>query len=122
MQFDGHHAATYVTARIAGFTHGEAEVISYAAQYVDDATNAGPIQFADSAYMYARIPAPTHVGPGNFKAPTVLCRFAIETHENRLNHSPPLSPRKIRRWGKGVFCFSKMKLDSFTHTFYGQVL
>ena len=55
MQFDGHHAATYVTARIAGFSHGEAEVISYAAQYVDDATNAGPIQFADSAYMYARI-------------------------------------------------------------------
>lgn len=55
MQFDGHHAGTYVTARLAGFYHGEAEVISYAAQYVDDATNEGPIQFFDSAYMYARI-------------------------------------------------------------------
>jgi len=55
MQFDGHHAGTYVTARLAGFGHGEAEIISYAAQYVDDATNDGPIQFSDSAYLYARI-------------------------------------------------------------------
>ena len=55
MQFDGHHAGTYVTARLAGFGHGEAETISYAAQYVDDATNDGAIQFSDSAYLYARI-------------------------------------------------------------------
>lgn len=55
MQIDGHHAGTYVTARLAGFEHAEAEIISYAAQYVDDATNEGPIQFLDNPYMYARI-------------------------------------------------------------------
>lgn len=55
MQIDGHHAGTYVAARLAGFDHGDAEIIAYAAQYVDDATNEGPIQFSDSPYMYARI-------------------------------------------------------------------
>lgn len=55
MQIDGHHTGTYVTARLAGFDHADAEIISYAAQYVDDATNEGPIQFQDNPYMYARI-------------------------------------------------------------------
>lgn len=55
MQIDGHHAATYVAARSAGFDHHEATKIAYAAQYVDDATNDGPILFEDSEYMYARI-------------------------------------------------------------------
>lgn len=55
MQIDGHHAGTYVTARLAGFDHADAEIISYAAQYVDDATNEGTIQFSDSTYLYARI-------------------------------------------------------------------
>lgn len=55
MQIDGHHTGTYVCARAAGFPHGAAEIIAYAAQYVDDATNAGPICFADSEYMYSRI-------------------------------------------------------------------
>lgn len=55
MQIDGHHAGTYVTARLAGFDHIEAEVIAYAAQYVDDATNDGPIRFFNSEFMYARI-------------------------------------------------------------------
>ncbi len=54
MQIDGHHAGTYITARLAGFSHEEAEIISYAAQYVDDATNEGAIQF-DNPYMYSRI-------------------------------------------------------------------
>jgi hypothetical protein len=55
MQIDGHHTGTYVAARAAGFTHNEAATIAYAAQYVDDATNAGSICFNNSAYMYSRI-------------------------------------------------------------------
>ncbi len=55
MQIDGHHTATYVAARLAGFTHDEAAKVGYAAQYVDDATNSGVIRFEGSPYMYARI-------------------------------------------------------------------
>lgn len=55
MQIDGHHTATYVAARSAGFRHDEAATIAYAAQYVDDATNDGPILFENSEYLYARI-------------------------------------------------------------------
>lgn len=55
MQIDGHHTGTYVAARCAGFPHDEAATIAYAAQYVDDATNAGPVYFHNSEYMYARI-------------------------------------------------------------------
>lgn len=55
MQIDGHHAATYVAARIAGFSFKDAEKIAYAAQYVDDATNAGIVQFNQSEYLYSRI-------------------------------------------------------------------
>ncbi len=45
MQIDFHHAVTYVIARAAEFTHQEAEIIAYSAQYVDDATNSGLVQF-----------------------------------------------------------------------------
>jgi hypothetical protein len=55
MQIDGHHTATYVAARVAGFPFDEAEKIAYAAQYVDDATNSGVIQFAQSDSLYSRI-------------------------------------------------------------------
>lgn len=55
MQIDGHYAGTYVAARVAGFSHDEADKIAYAAQYVDDATNDGVIIFRDSEYMYCRI-------------------------------------------------------------------
>ncbi len=55
MQIDGHHTGTYVAARAAGFPHDEAARIAYAAQYVDDATNAGSICFKNSEYMYFRI-------------------------------------------------------------------
>ncbi len=54
MQIDFHHAATYVIARLAGFIHTKASKIAYAAQYVDDATNAGVIRF-DNGAMYSRI-------------------------------------------------------------------
>ena len=54
MQIDFHHAVTYVTARLAGFADREAEIVAYAAQYVDDATNSGLIGFTNGA-MYKRI-------------------------------------------------------------------
>lgn len=53
MQIDFHHAVTYVIARLAGFNHKKANVIAYSAQYVDDATNAGIVQFNNYA-MYKR--------------------------------------------------------------------
>ena len=54
MQIDFHHTATYVLARLAGFSQGESEIISYASQYVDDATKSGVIKFNNGA-MYSRI-------------------------------------------------------------------
>lgn len=54
MQIDGHHTLTYIAARLAGFTHKQANIISYSAQYVDDATNSGEIAFNNGA-MYSRI-------------------------------------------------------------------
>lgn len=53
MQIDFHHAVTYVLARLAGFEHAKADVVAYAAQYVDDATNEGLIHFTNGA-MYKR--------------------------------------------------------------------
>lgn len=54
MQIDFHHAVVYVIARLANFSHPQAEVIAYSSQYVDDATNSGTIKFKNGA-MYSRI-------------------------------------------------------------------
>jgi len=54
MQIDFHHAVTYVTARIAGFSHQDADIVAYSAQYVDDATSKGVVCF-DNHALYARI-------------------------------------------------------------------
>ncbi len=54
MQIDFHHATTYVVARDAGFEHKEADIIAYAAQYVDDATSTGTVYF-DNCAVYNRI-------------------------------------------------------------------
>ena len=54
MQIDGHHTLTYIAARLAGFKHPQASIIAYSAQYVDDATNSGVIEF-DNGAMYSRI-------------------------------------------------------------------
>jgi len=54
MQVDFHHAVTYVTARIAGFSHPEADIVAYSAQYVDDATSKGVLCF-DNHALYDRI-------------------------------------------------------------------
>jgi hypothetical protein len=47
MQIDFHFGATYVVARFAGFSPGDADVVAHSAQYVDDATQAGEIQFTN---------------------------------------------------------------------------
>ncbi len=53
MQIDFHHATTYVVAREAGFSHDDADIIAYAAQYVDDATTSGTVYF-DNRAVYNR--------------------------------------------------------------------
>lgn len=47
MQIDFHNSVTYTVARLSGFNHPEADIIAHSAQYVDDATNAGLIRFAN---------------------------------------------------------------------------
>lgn len=88
MQIDFHHGATYIIARIAGLDTAQASTVAYAAQYVDDATNAGTIQFSDgSAYhrissahrmldyrnfqalAASRVWLPFHFLPGNLGQP-----------------------------------------------------
>lgn len=54
MQIDFHHGVTYVLARLAGFDDRAAHIISYSAQYVDDATNAGVVRFNNGA-LFSRI-------------------------------------------------------------------
>ncbi|MCP3899429.1 MAG: hypothetical protein GY707_06935, partial [Desulfobacteraceae bacterium] len=54
MQIDFHHAVTYVAARLAKFSVEDAKIISYCAQYVDDAVNSGTIRFRNKS-MYSRI-------------------------------------------------------------------
>ena len=54
MQIDGHHTLTYIAARLAGYPRANASIIAYSAQYVDDATNSGVIEFKNGA-MYSRI-------------------------------------------------------------------
>lgn len=58
MQIDFHHTTTYVAARLAGFDARRAEIIAYAAQYVDDATSDGTVRFTNK-FMYQRI-SPAH--------------------------------------------------------------
>lgn len=54
MQIDFHHATTYVLARLAGLPRPQAEIVAYAAEYVDDATNDGPVRFENGA-LYDRL-------------------------------------------------------------------
>ena len=54
MQLDFHHTATYVLARLAGFEAKQAEIVAYAAEYVDDATDDAAILF-DNGARYSRI-------------------------------------------------------------------
>jgi hypothetical protein len=51
MQIDFHDAVTYVIVRLAGFDHDAADIISYAAQYVDDA-----MQYWSLGFKSKRLP------------------------------------------------------------------
>ncbi|MCP4672436.1 MAG: hypothetical protein GY857_14155 [Desulfobacula sp.] len=67
MQIDFHHAVTYVVARLSGFKEKKANIIAYAAQYVDDATSDGTVHFSNNA-MFNRISsAHAMTDPNNFK-------------------------------------------------------
>ncbi len=54
MQIDFHHATTYVCYRLAGMSDADAAIVAHSAQYVDDATNDGPLQFK-TGERYVRV-------------------------------------------------------------------
>ena len=54
MQIDFHHAVTYIACRLAGMPKDQADIVAHAAQYVDDATNDGPLEFVDDQ-RYVRV-------------------------------------------------------------------
>ena len=60
-----------------------------------------------TASFAKQIPAPTYVGSGHSKATTVFRGSAVETHENRLIHSPHLPPRKFAEGERGFFASTK---------------
>ena len=74
MQIDGHHTLTYVLSRMAGFEHDEANIIAHSAQYVDDATNSGNIEFTNGA-MFSRISS----AHGTYDM-----KHHLDAHENHL--------------------------------------
>ncbi|WP_375724109.1 hypothetical protein LXN10_01020 [Arcobacter sp. KX21116] len=76
MQIDGHHTLTYVLSRMVGFEHREANIIAHAAQYVDDATNSGNIEFTNGA-MFSRISSAHTMEVYDMK-------YYLNAHENHL--------------------------------------
>ena len=57
MQIDFHFGATYAIARLAGFVDDDAQVVAYAAQYVDDSTTTGFIRFDNGMRFYRQATA-----------------------------------------------------------------
>jgi hypothetical protein len=57
MQIDFHFGATYAIARLAGFDDAPAQVVAYAAQYVDDSTTTGFIRFDNGMRFYRQATA-----------------------------------------------------------------
>lgn len=57
MQIDFHFGATYAIARLAGFDDGDAQVVAYSAQYVDDSTTTGFIRFDNGMRFYRQATA-----------------------------------------------------------------
>jgi hypothetical protein len=51
MQIDFHHAVSYVAARLAGFNHGDADILAYCAQYVDDAADGSCVRFGNGSHF-----------------------------------------------------------------------
>lgn len=60
MQTDMHYYGTYALARLAGFKVGEAEVIAYSAQYVDDSTKSDSEPHPDGGLLYGIATAHTN--------------------------------------------------------------
>ena|SRR5438105_2402055 len=54
MQIDYHHAVTYICSRLAGMSAADATIVAHASQYVDDATNDGPLSF-ETGERYVRV-------------------------------------------------------------------
>jgi len=65
MQIDFHHTVTYVLARLAGFDKARANIIAYAAQYVDDATSTGTVYFDNKALYHRTSSAHKMLDPRN---------------------------------------------------------
>lgn len=68
MQIDFHHAVTYVAARLANFDHDQAAIIAHCAQYVDDATDGGVIEFTNGAKYVRTSSAHKMLDYRNFEA------------------------------------------------------
>jgi hypothetical protein len=77
MQIDFHHAATYVACRLAGLNADQAATVAHAAQYVDDATIDGAVNFADGQ-RYVRATS----------AHKMLDHENADTADNRLIWTP----------------------------------
>ncbi|OSM01491.1 DUF6765 family protein [Magnetofaba australis] len=72
MQIDFHHTVTYVAARLASyqgkkFSTQEAEIIAKSAQYVDDATGSGAVNFGNGAMIQRHASAHRMMDYRNFK-------------------------------------------------------
>jgi len=65
VQIDFHHAVTYVLARLAGFDKPKANIVAYAAQYVDDATSTGTVYFDNKALYHRTSSAHKMLDPRN---------------------------------------------------------
>lgn len=65
MQIDFHFSATYVVARLSGFSAEDAGVISYASQYVDDSTTTGYLGFTNGMRYYREATAHPVLDPEN---------------------------------------------------------
>lgn len=78
MQIDFHHTVTYTVARMAGFSHKQADIIAYSAQYVDDSITDGFIEFGNGM-LYRRY-ATAH--------PTKDIQNATNNNENAQSWQP----------------------------------
>jgi hypothetical protein len=68
LNIDFHHATTYVLSRLAGFSHVNAQKIAVSAQYVDDATDEGTIEFNTKQMYKYRPSAHSMIDYRNFKS------------------------------------------------------
>ena len=100
MQIDFHHGATYVVARIAGFSPEQAQVIAHSAQYIDDATKEGVIKFDNFSMFRCMASAHKSIDYRNFEALKIILyadSFSLSTRK-----SNPLMTLKFQTLFKGL--------------------